>query len=156
MRLEVEPVPGVITSTDAHDLDQGVVSPDFQMLLNNGIASAQKGEREQARSLLSQAADIDPQSEDAWMWLASISDYPEELMAFLNNVLSINPSNERAVEWHTATRSLLARTFVQRGIDAHSQGSDDLAMQCLEQAIDYDDGIHAKHRLMLGRRCPAD
>jgi Tfp pilus assembly protein PilF len=106
--------------------------------VKKGIAAAQKGDREYARELLTQAAGLDPSSEDAWMWLASISDYPEELLAFLNKVLAINPSNERAVEWHAATRSLLAKTFVQRGIAAHNDGSHDLAGSCFDQALDHD------------------
>ena len=65
--------------------------------------------------------------EDAWMWLASISDYPEELMAFSNRVLAINPRKfERAVEWHAATTTLMAKTFVKRAIAAHHEGDHSL------------------------------
>ena len=93
----------------------------------------------QPEPLLARSAEMEPQSEEAWMWLASISDYPEELLAFLHNVLQINPYNERALEWHRATESLLAKTLVQRGSDAQAQGSTDLARQCFEQALDHDE-----------------
>ena len=71
-------------------------------------------------------------------WLRS-ANYPEELLVFLRNVLNVNPANERAIEWSKATKSLLAKTFVQRGIDAQKQGQTDFAKQCFLQAIFNDD-----------------
>jgi CheY-like chemotaxis protein len=140
MRLELEFDPNAPVATldepanfDSHAVDEPSV------LVKGGIAAAQKGDREKARDLLARAAKADPQSEDAWMWLASISDYPEELLAFLDRVLEINPENLRAVEWHAATRSLLAKTFVQRGIAAHNEGSADSARSCFDRALDHDD-----------------
>jgi twitching motility two-component system response regulator PilG len=135
MRLDIETETSVPTAVLGDELPS---SQDTASLVKKGIAAAQKGDREHARELLTQAAGLDPSSEDAWMWLASISDYPEELLAFLNKVLAINPSNERAVEWHAATRSLLAKTFVQRGIAAHNDGSHELAGSCFDQALDHD------------------
>ncbi|MEO7539693.1 MAG: response regulator, partial [Pyrinomonadaceae bacterium] len=93
---------------------------------------------ENARTLLMQASEIDPNSQEAWMWLASISDYPEELLALLNRVLDIVPDNARALEWRAATTSLLAKSLVQRAVNAHDDGSGDLAFQCLDNAIDLD------------------
>src|SRR5687768_11612313 len=91
---------------------------DHVELLNHGIRSAQAGNRSEARTALFRVTELDPANESAWLWLASISEYPEELLVFLNNVLEINPTNNRAMEWKVATNSLLAKTFVQRGIDA--------------------------------------
>lgn len=73
------------------------------------------------------------------MWLASISEYPEELLAFLDRVLSINPDNTRAVDWRNATRTLLAKNFVQRAVAAREQQNDALATRCLDQAVEFDD-----------------
>ncbi|HYJ90844.1 MAG TPA: response regulator, partial [Pyrinomonadaceae bacterium] len=77
-------------------------------------------------------------SENAWLWLASISEYPEELLVFLNNVLDINPQNERALQWSGSTKTLLSKTLVQRGIDANEDGRREFAMQCFDQALSYD------------------
>ena len=85
-----------------------------------------------------QAEDSGDKNENAWLWLASISEYPEELLIFLNNVLSINSANERALEWAGATKSLLSKTFVQRGIDASKETHTDFAKQCFLQAIVHD------------------
>ncbi|MCV4615493.1 hypothetical protein OFM04_36890, partial [Escherichia coli] len=75
--------------------------------LRDGIRAAQAGDRVRARTFLLRASELDPTSESAWLWLASISEYPEELLIFLNNVLEINPRNARANEWMRATKTLL-------------------------------------------------
>ncbi len=140
MRLEFEPnvTAFPLVENEVFDHVSAFASSDFQTLMKNGISAAQDGDRVMARDLLFRATEIDSGNEDVWMWLASVSDYPEELLAFLDNVLDINPDNQRASEWHAATSSLLAKTFVQRGIDAHEQGDDKLANQCFEQALDND------------------
>ena len=138
MRLEFTPNVSATPLVENELSEELSVSPAFQALLKKGIAAAQNGDRVQARTLLITASEIAPQSEDAWMWLASISENPEELLTFLDNVLDINPGNDRAVEWRAATVSLLAKTFVNRGIDAHKDGAADLAQASLDQALDYD------------------
>jgi len=109
-----------------------------QEFLRAGIKAAQTGNRAQARQYLLRVTETEPENENAWLWLASISEYPEELLVFLNNVLEVNPTNERALEWLKATNSLLAVTFVQRGIDAAKTTRNDFAKQCFYQALAYD------------------
>ncbi len=113
-------------------------SPESMKMLSDGIESAQKGDRAKARHLLLKVTENDPGSETAWLWLASISEYPEELLIFLNNVLEINPKNERAIKWSAETKTLLAKTFVQRGIDAEKDEKREFARQCFLQAIVHD------------------
>jgi CheY-like chemotaxis protein len=108
-------------------------------LLREGIKAAQAGNRAEARHLLLRVTETEPHNENAWLWLASISEYPEELLIFLNNVLNVNPENARAKEWMKQTKSLLAKTFVQRGIDASNEGQNDFAKQCFYQAAAQDD-----------------
>jgi len=111
----------------------------FAEYLQSGVRAAQSGDRKAARNLLMSAVDIDPHNENAWLWLASISEYPEELLVFLNNVLDINPQNERALQWSVSTKTLLSKTLVQRGVDANDDGRREFAMQCFDQALSYDD-----------------
>lgn len=118
-------------------------SAEADEMLRKGIEAAQSGDRSEARTYLLGVTDEDPDNESAWLWLASISEYPEELLVFLNNVLRINPENERAMEWAASTRSLLARNFVQRGSDASQNGDDSLAKQCFMQAIVHDERSEA-------------
>src|SRR5829696_8353571 len=105
MRLEVDISPAASVSNLSPNSDANVVSQAAKEALNVGIRHAQAGDRVNARIALLRAAELDQQSESAWLWLASISEYPEELMAFLENVLDINPKNERAVQWMSATKA---------------------------------------------------
>lgn len=145
MRLEFDANVGTLPFTNTDVPEDFDLSParDLDSLLKKGVAAAQGGNRDQARKLLSQAAAVDPGNENAWMWLASISEYPEELLAFLDRVLSINPENSRASEWRNATRTLLAQTLVKRAVAAHEDGSLEFAGKCLEQAFTYDNDCAA-------------
>ncbi len=113
-------------------------SPEVLQLLRDGIKAAQDGDQAEARTLLLRVTEADPNNENAWLWLASISEYPEELLVFLNNVLDVNPGNERALEWAKATKSLIAKTFVQRGIEASKNDQKKSAKQCFLQALVHD------------------
>jgi tetratricopeptide (TPR) repeat protein len=65
-------------------------------LLQRGIAAAQAGRRDEARQLLTQAVEHDERNEQAWLWLAGVVDDPEDMRTCLENVLDLNPANERA------------------------------------------------------------
>ncbi len=127
------------TISSAYDVKENTEffgdSTEVSQKLSMGIKAAQAGESAEARILLLEAAEAEPENEDAWLWLASISQYPEELLVFLNNVLNINPGNERALEWAAATKSMLAESFVRRGIDASKENRNNFAGQCFLQAI---------------------
>src|SRR5688500_4057390 len=114
-------------------------SAEAANLLRDGIKAAQSGDRAGARSMLLRAAELDPQSEKTWLWLSSISEYPEELLSFLTRVLEINPENERAIEWSAATTALLAKNLVQRGIEAAESGQIDAAAELFDQALGHDE-----------------
>src|SRR5947208_12778762 len=137
MRLEVDSNASAFSPLNVTAVEQNS-QEKFAEYLNAGVKAAQSGDRKAARANLMSALDIDPQSENAWLWLASISEYPEELLVFLNNVLDINPRNERALQWSASTKLLLSKTLVQRGIDAHENARRDFAIQCFDQALGYD------------------
>lgn len=141
MRLEFDsntPALSVADTAAAHQINEAG-SPKTREMLQEGIKAAQAGNRAEARHLLLKVTEVDPLNESAWLWLASISEYPEELLVFLKNVLDVNPDNQRAREWTKATRSLLAKTFVQRGIDATKEDQKEFANQCFNHAIAQDE-----------------
>ncbi|MBX7054449.1 MAG: response regulator [Pyrinomonadaceae bacterium] len=145
MRLEIEQS---IESTTTNYYRQPVEETssngvDVSRLLKQGVSAAQSGERALARTLLLRVTEADPQNTDAWLWLASISEYPEELLGFLDNVLSVDPDNSRARQWKAATRSLLAKTFVQRGISANEDGQTQFAIDCFDKALEHDEQCEA-------------
>ncbi len=140
MRLEVEKNTSqvLLPARSAGQSDHAGTPLNIAELLNLGIRAAQCGDRAEARAALFKVTEADPKNEAAWLWLASISEYPEELLIFLNNILDINPENERAIEWKASTNSLLAKTFVQRGIDAAGCDKGDFATECFNRALDFD------------------
>jgi hypothetical protein len=69
---------------------------DIQNLLKQGVEAARAGDRERAKDLLQQVTDLDSNNERAWFLLANLTDDPEEKRIYLENVLYINPGNEKA------------------------------------------------------------
>lgn len=141
MRLEFEPSVTALPLVENEIFeDIGLyASPDTTALVKKGISAAQKGDRDRAHLLLSQAADADPRCEDAWMWLASISEYPEEQLALLDRVLELNPDNGKAGEWRVSAKSVMAKTFVQRAIEANANGDATAAQSNLDLALQHDE-----------------
>lgn len=137
MRLEFEHNSSAVPFVEKEVVSQNV-SSEAERMFREGVKAAQEGKRAEARNLLLRVTETDADNENAWLWLASISEYPEELHVFLNNVLRINPENERALEWNKATKSLLAKTLVQRGMDAVNDNRKDFARQCFEQALGHE------------------
>ena len=140
MRLEINQNTPETSKTENFAGRVSVETGSAEMLqfLRNGIEAAKSGNRNEARVLLMRVAEAEPKNETAWLWLASISEYPEELLVFLQNVLNINPENKRAIEWTKQTKSLLAKNVVQRGITASQENQKDIAKQCFMQAIAHD------------------
>ncbi len=65
-------------------------------LLRQGIEAAQAGHKPEARELLMQVVDLDPRNEMAWGWLAGIMESLDDRIIACENVLTINPDNEKA------------------------------------------------------------
>ncbi|MGI8638526.1 MAG: response regulator [Pyrinomonadaceae bacterium] len=142
MKLELEtntPSFPFIDNDFTGDIASENGSAEIKPLLEKGIKAAQEGNRAEAKQMLLRVTEVEPDNENAWLWLASISEYPEELLGFLHNVLSVNPNNERALEWAKSTKSLLADNFVQRGIDASKESQKEFARQSFLQAVAHDE-----------------
>ena len=137
MRLELDQNPTTIPFVEKSAPESSNNELEIRQVLRDGIKAANAGNRQLARVSLLRVTELDPKNESAWLWLASISEFPEELLAFLSRVLDINPENERALEWAAATKALLAKTFVQRGIDAFEESNSEFALQCFTQALAY-------------------
>lgn len=67
-----------------------------QRLLREGVAAARAGNDEEARVLLRRATDLDESNVDAWIWRSSIADGIPDKKAYLQQALSIDPTNEEA------------------------------------------------------------
>lgn len=85
-------------------------------LLQDGMRAARAGQREKARDLLMQVVQADERNEMAWLWLSGVVDDPEDVRICLQNVLDINPNNERALKgiaWLNAHHPVVESAPVQ-------------------------------------------
>lgn len=88
-------------------------------LLKQGIQAAKAHNHARARELLEQVVERDQHNEIAWFWLAAVVEDIEEKRICLNNVLVINPANQRA---QTLLDKLNQSTL--RAVEADSQRDD--------------------------------
>lgn len=80
-------------------------------LLRQGIAAAKRGQKETARGLLLEATEVRPDSELAWLWLASVAGSRADTISYLERALELNPADERAQSWLTNVRARAARRW---------------------------------------------
>ena len=135
MKLEIE-----INSKDFSTARQSArrnSTEELTRILNEGIQDAKDGDRVAARQSLLRVTEAEPENEAAWLWLASISEYPEELLGFLQHILQVNPENERALEWTAATQSMLAEHYIQHGVSAIQEDRREFARQCFHRAASH-------------------
>lgn len=72
------------------------MSANVEAMVREGINAAKAGNKPEARVLLMKAVELDPYNEDAWLWLSGVVETTEDQRTCLENVLSINPNNDRA------------------------------------------------------------
>ncbi|HEX3053275.1 MAG TPA: hypothetical protein VHP83_21635 [Aggregatilineaceae bacterium] len=65
-------------------------------LVQQAITAYKANRKAEARDLLMKAVDQDEYNEQAWLWLSAVVDSLDEQKVCLENVISINPNNERA------------------------------------------------------------
>ena len=64
-------------------------------LLRRGVEAARIGRRTEAREILLRIVDEEPRNEMAWAWLTGLVDGLEDKIIACENVLTINPGNEK-------------------------------------------------------------
>jgi hypothetical protein len=79
-------------------------------LLQKAIGLVQMGDKNGAIAILRELVTKDPKNENAWLWLAACFDKPENKIHCLQNVLKINPDNQKAMQ---ALKSLTTREVLE-------------------------------------------
>lgn len=69
-----------------------------EALCRAGVVAAKANDRAQAKVWFSEATDLAPRNETAWLWRAGMADSAEEGIEYLHFVLAINPNNQRATQ----------------------------------------------------------
>lgn len=75
---------------------------EVERLLNLGRSTAEAGHWAAARRYFVRVLRMDPDNEEALLWQAGLADDPRESIAYLQQLLRINPHNKRAqagLEW---------------------------------------------------------
>jgi twitching motility two-component system response regulator PilG len=83
--------------------------------LQAGIAEAKAGNQALARRYLHEVTRDDPGNELAWLWLAGVTESPEEALGYFGQVLQGNPTHERARAGALAARLRAAAQQARAG-----------------------------------------
>ncbi len=119
-------------------IEQATIQSTPTSSLHDGVAAAKRGDKELARQLLGQAAEQNPRSEIAWLWLASVTEPLDERLNYLNQVLELNPTNEHALAWAAAAKKSLFKTLLHKGAAAAKAGDRGEAYYLILQATEHD------------------
>jgi tetratricopeptide (TPR) repeat protein len=112
--------------------------------LERAIEAARAGRREEARGLLIEIVEADPRNEKAWMWLAGVVDSLDDRIIACENVLTINPANEKV-------RTYLTKLQRQQNSSVDRKNISDAA-GLLNEAKAYAQRNEIKAALQLARQ----
>jgi len=113
-------------------------------VLNRAIQAAREGRKIEARDLLIRLVEIEPDNEWAWIWLSGLFDSVEDRIIACENVLSINPTNEKVRAYLAQLRRRQAALFEDRDREA--------AVRLLNQAKSYAERNENEVALDLARQ----
>lgn len=130
-------------------------------VLQMAIQAARAGRKIEARDLLLELVEVEPRNEMAWMWLSGLVDTLEDRIIACENVLTINPANEKVraylAELQRQHEAFLAGKNNDEAADlfnqakAHAERKErntalQLAVQAVEKRDDYEEAW-----LLIGR-----
>jgi hypothetical protein len=92
------------------------MDPEIQNLMDGGIAALRIGNMEEARRKLMQVINADERNEFAWFYLSEAVESDEDRQVCLENVLAINPTNERAETELRLLHEKIAREKAKEGL----------------------------------------
>lgn len=72
------------------------MSANVEAMVREGIAALKGGKKEEGRILLTKAVELDPYNEEGWLWLSGVVEGQDDQRTCLENVLAINPANDKA------------------------------------------------------------
>lgn len=113
-------------------------------VLHRAIEAARAGQREEARNLLLDLVEVDPRNEMAWMWLSGLVDSLEDQIIACENVLTINPSNDKVRRYFIELQQRQGAALARKNMED--------AQSLLEQARAHADRNEIDTALGLARR----
>jgi tetratricopeptide (TPR) repeat protein len=133
-------------------------------VLREAIQAARAGRRLEARDLLIELVEVEPRNEMAWMWLSGLVDSPEDQIIACENVLTINPVNEKVrahlaglrqrYKDYLAGKELDEATTLLDQANAYAKQNDlNMALQLATQAVEKYESCEDAW-LLIGRISP--
>ncbi len=133
-------------------------------ILQRAIQAARAGRKTEARDLLIDLVEVETQNEMAWMWLTGLVDSLDDRIIACENVLTINPGNEKVRAYLTELQRQQASFLAKKNREdtvalldqakAHMERKDistalQLATQAVEKQDDYEEAW-----LLIGKISP--
>jgi hypothetical protein len=81
---------------------------DLNAMVQQAIAEIKANRKAEGRQILEQVLAIDEYNEQAWLWLSGCVETLEEQLTCLENVLTINPGNQKAIRGAATLREKIA------------------------------------------------
>jgi hypothetical protein len=82
--------------------------PNIEAMLRSAIDAVKANRKAEARLMLERIVQVDQMNEQAWLWLSACVETAEEQAICLENVLDINPNNQKALKGLQALQTRLA------------------------------------------------
>lgn len=117
-------------------------------VLQRAIQAARAGRKIEARDLLLNLVEVEPRNEMAWIWLSGLVDSLEDQIIACENVLTINPSNEKV--------RLYLADLQKREESSRADKNIDDAVNLLQQAKAHADRKETDTALRLARQALAE
>lgn len=100
-------------------------------LIREGVSLARGGDRKRAESIFREVTAIDDGNEQAWLWLAGLTEDAAESLLALERTLAINPTNPLALTQIKTVR-------LEAGIAAARADENEVARELLQQCCKED------------------
>lgn len=114
------------------------MSSNVDAMVRAGVNAYRAGNKSEARTLLERAIEIDGYSETAWLWLSAVVDTAEEQQTCLENVLVINPVNDRARQGLKSLGIDPDSIVTEEAAPAFEEGSfDEYAVPSSSSSVEY-------------------
>ena len=133
-------------------------------VLQKAILAARAGQKVEARDLLIGLVEVDPRNEMAWMWLSGLVDSLEDRIIACENVLTINPANEKVrtylTELQKRHQSSIAQKNIAEAVGLFNRAKSHADRKEMEAALDLARQALEKHEayqeawLLIGRVSP--
>ncbi len=117
------------------------MTANVEGMVRSAVDAIRAGNKADARTFLDRALELDEYNEEAWLWLSSVVDTPEEQRTCLDNVLIINPRNEKA---RAGLKALGIDPDANSSTPALTNAADDLFPSTPAFNLDDDDDLFSE------------